>query len=501
MKKQILGLAISLGAFTLHAQQTINGHFYGEDALKFSKYSTYGTARSIGMGNAFSALGGDASSAIINPAGLAFYNRSEFSISPVFLNQNTSTNYINQNSELASSMLNIGQASWITSKVPNNNKQKRSVVGLSYTRLANFHNQYNYSGVNNKSSIQDFFAEKANSRNVPPSVLDSEFDTQTSQAATNTALYYQAFLIDPFEDGYVVLEPSFPVNQSGSITESGGLGQINLSYALNLKDKTYFGLNVGVQNLNYNMVNNHNEVFPNAEAMRGFGYTDDLIVKGTGINLTLGGIIKATEDVRMGLSVTSPTFMGIKETIVSAVRIDPIPSVIQTSFTEISTLPSDFNYKMTSPLRANGGISYMLPKTLGVISAEAEYIGYSKMNIKDRDSNSWSTEQKREIQQVYKDVINLKTGAELRFGNARLRAGVNYLPSVVKISDGLNREQVILTTGAGYRSGRFFADVAFSTTKNENAFTPYTLSNPENYASAQIDNRLNSLTFSIGTFF
>ncbi len=488
-------------SFHGQAQLSVNGHFYGEDLFKFSRYSGYGTARSIGMGGAMSSLGGDASNAMINPAGLAFYNRSEFSISPVFINQSTSTNYINTISDLKSSKVAIGQASWISSKNGDGNRKKRATFGLSYNSLANFHNEFNYSGANNKSSLQDYFAEKANQRGANTTTLDNEFDVNTSQAETPTAMYYQAFLIDPYQDGYVVLEPSFPVNQSGRISESGSLGQINMSYAVNYNDRTYLGASLGLQNLNYNLISSHTELFPNAEAMYGFGYTDDLIVKGTGVNLTLGGIIKASEDVRLGLAVTTPTIMGIKETIVSAVKTDPVPSVIQTDFTDISTIPSDFNYRMTSPLRSNIGISYILPKKIGVLTAEAEYVGYGNMGIKDKYSNSWTSDQKRGIQAVYKDVVNLKGGGELRFGNARLRAGINYLPTALKSSDNVIKSQTVLSVGTGYRTSRFFADLAFYASKYDTGFTPYTLSNPENYASSIVTSKNNNLSFSVGTFF
>jgi hypothetical protein len=44
------------------------------DGLTFSQNNYYGTARSIGMGNAMTAVGGDLGSIGINPAGSAVYN-------------------------------------------------------------------------------------------------------------------------------------------------------------------------------------------------------------------------------------------------------------------------------------------------------------------------------------------------------------------------------------------------------------------------------------------
>ena len=48
------------------------------DALRYSDYNYYGTARTIGMGNAVTALGGDLGSIGINPAGSAVNSYSQF---------------------------------------------------------------------------------------------------------------------------------------------------------------------------------------------------------------------------------------------------------------------------------------------------------------------------------------------------------------------------------------------------------------------------------------
>ena len=47
------------------------------DAYKFSQYDLSGTARYLGMGGAFGALGGDISAMGGNPAGLGIYRSSE----------------------------------------------------------------------------------------------------------------------------------------------------------------------------------------------------------------------------------------------------------------------------------------------------------------------------------------------------------------------------------------------------------------------------------------
>ena len=62
--------AIAAGAQTMY------------DGLTFSQNNYYGTARSIGMGNAMTAVGGDLGSIGINPAGSAVAGYSQFTITP-----------------------------------------------------------------------------------------------------------------------------------------------------------------------------------------------------------------------------------------------------------------------------------------------------------------------------------------------------------------------------------------------------------------------------------
>ena len=52
------------------------------DAFLFSENNYEGTARTMAMGNAFTALGGDIGSATFNPAGTAVANYSQFSFTP-----------------------------------------------------------------------------------------------------------------------------------------------------------------------------------------------------------------------------------------------------------------------------------------------------------------------------------------------------------------------------------------------------------------------------------
>jgi hypothetical protein len=504
MKKLIFGaIAFTLGISSSFAQLSLNGHFYGEEALKFYSYGNYGSARSQGMGGAFTALGGDLSSSYINPAGLGFYNKSEFTISPIFTTTNTTSNYIDNSTKLSASNMNIGQIGVVFSNRGVGTRKKRTAWSISYNTLANFNNDYSYSGSNKRSSISDYFAERATQRGISSENLNEEFNTTTRLASNTTALAYQAYLIDPIQGGgYLASELSTPVDQKGNVSEAGNLGQINVGYGINYDDKTYIGASLGIQNLNYSQLTDLTEKFPNGVIFNGFTFGDELLVKGTGLNLTVGAIMKLSDNIRVGANISSPTSMRVNETYTSYVAYDQKPNTFESDEQELFTVPNDFKYRISSPLKANLGTSIFLPKKLGVVSIEAEYVGYNMMNIKDKEDNRWSTDQKRGIQSEFKDVINFKAGGELRFGVARVRAGLNYLGDPRKNSNAYNTSSSLIgTLGAGVRNNRFFADISYSRASRDFAFTPYNLSNETDYESATLKQTKGTVGISFGTFF
>ena len=75
MKKTAITLMLMASAALCHAQNAY-------DALAFSENNYEGTARTVAMGNAFTALGGDLGAVTINPAGSAVAGYSQFSITP-----------------------------------------------------------------------------------------------------------------------------------------------------------------------------------------------------------------------------------------------------------------------------------------------------------------------------------------------------------------------------------------------------------------------------------
>ncbi|MER0439405.1 hypothetical protein [Emticicia sp. W12TSBA100-4] len=503
--------ALILGGIKTQAQLTLGGHFYGEDAFRYSQSKVSGSARMQGMGGSYTALGADAGNASANPAGLGFYNRSELSITPIFNSLNTSSLYAGSMSKANTSNANIGQLGLIMSSNGRGTRKKRSTFAVTYSKQVSLLSNFSYAGTNNKSSMGNYFTEKANSLNVSAKTLDDEFDENTATAFYPEGMYYWSYMIDPVANNdtkYTQAETSLPVNQTGNNSSTGNQSQWNLAYGVNFDDKTYLGFTLGFVRLNYENLNNYSEQFPRGTVFNGFDYRDDLISSGGGINLGVGGIFKVSDNISLGANITSPSWITVNEVFNSSISIKT--TFFTPDYSEVRTRENEFSYKITTPLKASGGATFFLPGKKGFITADAEYVGYSGMSIKyaNYDNNGFvsgyekATREDSRIKNTFKDAVNLKVGGEYRIENIRLRLGAKYMPDPYKQRiDDLDRSQLIFSGGVGYRSAKFFVDLAgvFNTFKT--AYTPYELANTANYASANITNNQRSFVISVGTFF
>lgn len=498
---------------------------YAGDAFRYSDQTVNGTARFQGLGGNHAALGGDASNAFGNPAGLGFYNRSELSISPSLRLTDADGKFLGQTTNASRSQVSVGQASLIFAGNPQNNTRlRRTVFGLTYSQQANFSNEFILRGTNNRSSLADTYVASVNSFNVPSGDLDKDFTPATANqpiptAGTLQAAAYQLYLVNPTQDNgttYFRFDRGVPAAQQASYRSTGAQSQWGLSYAGNLDDKFYIGGTLNFTRTRFDYTQVFSESYLGGKVFRGFDETSSYTVKGNGVNLLLGAIYKPDRNVQIGVTVATPTFASLKETFNQSLSIDPIGipqadgSFKIPDYRRVDVDPNDFDFRITTPLRASGGLTYLFGNK-GFITGTVEYVGYSGMGVNTSysqnaaDNQAFRESNKTEIQRTYKNAVNVRAGGEFRAGIFRARAGVAYLPSAYKENlDGLtsaDRQRLLYTGGIGVRTSRFFADVAGVVTSFKSAYTPYTLNDPRDYGSGLLTNRHTNLTLSAGVFF
>jgi hypothetical protein len=497
---------------------------YAGDAFRYSEINQTGTARFQSLGGNHAALGGDASTINGNPAGLGFYNRSEFSISPSLTNLNTDSRYIGNSTSTSKSNLNLANASLVITSAPGFERRwKRSSFGISFSRQQSLHNSFRYSGRNDRSAYVDQVVEDADRVGWSDRDYDDEFfDNQQAvryvdHAYYNLQLIYPTRFISNTEGSgapYARSDRDKASNQVGQFDATGANTQWTFAYAGNYDDKLYVGGSIGLNRIKYSYVNSFDDQFVNPTVFRSSVKGENLSVAGNGANATFGVIYKFSPLIQIGGSLTSPTFTRIKETFDEYASADYIPGSIRNEQGQdvgpregtISLLPNDFEYSVISPFKGSAGVTYFF-QNKGFVTGSLEYVGYggirarTRYNSDNAQNQEFNDNNKREVQDTYKSGVNVRVGGEYRAGLFRGRLGVAYLSDPYLHTDGIDRSKLLFSAGVGVRSNRFFADLSGSVNTYKSAYTPYVLNNAADYYSVDISNRAVNVVLSVGTFF
>jgi hypothetical protein len=527
MKTKIIFLSTIFGL--LSTQLYAQSRLYANTAFQLSDMTQNGTARVQGMGGNHAALGGDASNSFGNPAGLGFYNRSEFSLSPGLYINNRQANYIDNTTTDGKTTPNVGQFSLILAGEPRNNYNndwRRTTMGISYSRQVNANTAFSYGGTNNRSSIIDNITQLAG--NVSTRTLEDDFNGRSNSAFSIESAFYNLYLIDALSDNGPYRRP-VPLSrasfqQSGNYELTGGSSQWTFAYAGNYQDKLYLGFSGGFARHNFVRRSELQERFVNGGAFESLGYREDVTITGSGLFVSVGAIYRANDFLQIGASIHSPNFSSLQMTYEENVRVSvpsgrvpvfdasgrPVTNAQgQQAFDQIATSavrvePFNFEYNMRTPFRAQGGVTFFAGKK-GLITASAEYVGYRGMSMSIPDDANFKTDNRSIVRTSFNNVVNLRAGGELRLNNLRVRAGAGFLPNPYNqnynIEGSLDRSKLYFSGGLGYRNDRFFVDLAGTYLTTKDAFAPYTLNNASNYFSAQLDVKAISAVVSAGVFF
>jgi len=516
---------------------------YHEQAFMFSNYNYTGSARIQGLGNTQISLGGDVSSALSNPAGLGFYNRSEMSITPSYNVYSANSSYLTNETSSSLGNFKIDNLGAVFNKtkddaIPGN--WRGGSFAISFSKINNFNSEIKYSGLNANNDILDFYVQDANFQNVDSDQLGgitygafstyliSEFlDGYTGNNDTTYVPFYERTFFSEFPT------EQYPTNQSEIISTSGSQNQWNFSYGGNYGDFLYFGATLGIQSLKYNIVKQYAEFYPGLQGdiVDNSLLIEELQTEGIGVNGTFGIIARPINQITIGLSLITPTYLSMNERYYYSTEAnfnnfdmndygdyfdgnyDLIvnPSADFTTFYEDNAIldkqifdneENFFDYTLTTPMRLNAGATFFLNKN-GFISADVEYVDYSASKLNGKQGSLES--ENETIKGLYNSVLSFRVGGEWRIKAFRLRAGYNYEPSPYKKED-IEKKTQTFSAGLGIRKNKYFIDLAASYKQFNSIYAPYILDNPNNpdlYQTSFVEIENNNLNFalSVGLFF
>ena len=487
MKTRIFIAILMSWAFTSTAQTAY-------EALRNSIFTPQGTARTIGVGGAIGAFGADYTTIYSNPAGLASFRRSEFTISPKWLSATTesqlqggnpdeNSSYINHNNKMRLS--NVGV---VTTSSPASNDWTLVNFGMGIIRLADFDQKYYFEG-SSEGSITGRFIELADG--LTPDQLD---DFEAGLAYETGAIYNpdndNTVYTSDFTQGDIV-----PKGQS--VKTGGGISELNFALAANYKEKLQIGVTLGIPFLRYNENKSYFERDENDDIkyFNELTYDESLNTIGTGFNLKLGLIVKPVHAVRLGLSVHTPTFFNLNDTYSSSMTYDYTINN-SSNFLEATSPDGYFEYKLRTPWRfiASGGF---LLRKMAFLTAEAEWVDYStsfySFKNASAEDRAYEQELNQQIANKYTTSLALRFGGEFRTGPARLRLGYSTVSSPYQ---NFNNTSDAIHAGIGIRTKKFFFDFAYVLSTYAEAYFPYETAL---YPKAEVNNQIQREDY-IATF-
>lgn len=434
------------------------------DALRYSKNQFLGTARFNAMGGSFGALGGDATSLTVNPAGIGVYRNSEFTFTTGFLLNKTESNYRNSFSDDTKLNFNVGNIAYIGSYKGDPNGFKNYSFAFGYNRTSSFHTDLNIVGSSKDRSIVDDYVNLLNSNEA--FVLDVEeyaYPFGPSHA-------YWNYLINPTSDYSYVREVqnTSSISQREQTNRYGSTNETFFSFGGNYQDRLFLGTTLSLNGLRFDEERTFTEEYnyspsatPQDSIAVSYEETTDLISRGTGFTAKFGAIYKVTQAIRIGAAIHTPTFWGITEEY--SFNSESSFSEGRTYNQEEETF-TNWEYRIRTPWRYTASLAYLYLNK-AAFNVDYEYVDYAQMRFDDkRDFEYDYNSQNADINSLMKGTHNIRFGMEYLLSPFVARAGFRYEDNPFNANElAFNPDQSRKTfsLGGGFRSGNYNFDITY----------------------------------------
>ena len=505
MRKTALIIIMAFAAVCGYAQTAY-------DALLFSENNYEGTARTVAMGNAFTALGGDIGSVTINPAGSAVAGYSQVTLTPALTISANTTKGVSpftdgnlpyfekemRSSITRFSMPNLGVT--LNFDTHRTSGLKNVSIGFLMNRSASWDDDVYASGTNNSTSFMGSMAYDATVNGYLGADLGAKdaYDFMPWKPVVG----YQSGMISTFggyDDQFVgaseVIYDNGEVAIGGPLAQSygrsvkGGKEDYVFNIGTNFSDFIYLGANLGISSLDYGYDEYFKEgaidpsdfeiVMSNGDRLyfKDMSYRYSYSAAGTGYYGKFGVIITPGVGFRLGAAIQTPTVNRINEEW----QMSGETSYTDADYNAYAKSPyGNGTYTMISPFRANFGLAYTLGQ-LAVISADYEMSDYGQMKYRtDGIDRDYFENINNEIRECFGISHIIRIGAEVRpVSGLAVRAGYRAATSP-ELYDSWGEKLPVsktqnLSFGLGYSSkNSFFADLAVrKTIMPKEYFMPY----------------------------
>ena len=484
---------LSLFMAHAHAQETYEN-------TKLIDNDLNGTARYVGMGGAMEALGADISVINSNPAGIGLFRRSSGSVSFGLVSQDGASSFKYGNKTNAS----FDQAGFVYSM----RDGRRTFInfGFNYHKSKNFDYILNAaSGLNGASQHKlSYMKALANENNLDKT--SSGWRGKFAYTSQLDNLYYNTLMMTS-SDGFFYNDAS---RYEFGRAETGYIGEYDFNTSVNVNDRVYLGITIGIHDVHYTGRSLYSEALVNLNNQTAGDITvnDERRITGTGYNASFGIIFRPVDasPFRIGLSVTTPTWYDLKTSnytyLINNTKADG-GGKLQGDYPNYTTGES-YEFKLFTPWKFGVSLGHTVGNYLA-LGASYEYADYSRLDTRVNDGydvdywgdvyehSSSDEPMNRHTRETLKAVSTLKIGAEAKvMPNLAVRAGYNYVSPMFKkegykdgnidsygsnyssATDYTNWEATNrYTVGVGYTLGKMSFDLAYQYAQTNGKFHPF----------------------------
>lgn len=519
----LLAAILLLGGANNASAQTVDfgGTTLNNDIVGFTDLYTlsftahnYGTARSMGMGNAFTALGADMVSASLNPAGIGMYVDSDISFSlmmqftkspttnsdPYYNNVPRSQQEFSDHSE----RFGMSSAGGVFTAYRGTGALTNFNIGFVYNRIADFnHNSLNASiGNHSSQSMANLFCTLSNVDGLQ-TASDGKMEFGNDPYYWGAVLAYKNGVTNKDNQGWFIdrIDPSAEIDQYSSVETRGSIGEYAITMGFNFVDKFYFGASLGIQSVNYkrNAYYGENYVYLNDQYPSGdympyqldyMNYMQRTRISGTGINLKLGATYRPVDFLRIGIAYHTPTYYSLSMRYDAEMwsrtysagnnpdgyDLGPNGYMYDNVYSGVWEDAGHYGWGFRSPSRLLTGVAVTIAKRV-ILSADYERSWYQGIRLKKSPIDGLEYPV---VEDLFKGSNTVRIGAEgMVMPWLALRAGYIWSGSTLRneykdviLTHPIAKEQNYITAGLGFKFTRsVYLDLAYQ--YNTTNYTPY----------------------------
>lgn len=448
MNKKFLILGLIPSAFYLNAQDisTIKN-----TAEIYSNSPNAGSARYTAMAGSMGALGGDISSINANPAGIGVFITGEANASINFSNNNNKSTVQNSTYERSMSNTTFAQAGGVMAfSFSEGSKWKFFNVGINYSQ----------------QNIENYLQTRGNSAVIQQNLIDNSGATVVGNF-TNTGHVY---------------------DRIGDVTK------LNIAVGGNYDNQIYIGGSVNVSGANIEQYDTQRYTLDLNNRTYDFNkvYTP-FAEDATGISVSAGVIAKLNNQFRVGATIESPTWWSIERQYTEQ-YLDSNNNVISGIYNE--------DRNLTSPMKLGLSAAFVPSKNFAINVDYKQGVSKPKYKVQ----GPAETELNEFFEADYKNISEIKVGAEYRYKGFRARGGYAYASNPFKQNILLGKTQTI-GLGLGYDFKSFYVDATYqnisSDYKNAYGYGSYfseSISLPRAISSytSDVKNKQNNFLLTLG---